>query len=256
MNFILDQLLSLRQIEYLVMNGEFNILETSSGVQRFADCPNEVIGGKDVRLGFPELVGVENILAAILQGQQKSFDLKGIGRSSDRSSPVYIDISIIKAPDEERGESKLIIFVEDVTQRMILEQKIVQMNNEVSLLLEAWSYSNDYLNKIITSMTNAVLVTSQSGIIKTVNLAVQDFFGYSGQELVGKPLSIFIKEEKLLLEASQQYLLSGNELKDVEIICKTKTGKEVAIAFSCSAIQTNLGDVQDFIYVGRKLTEC
>jgi adenylate cyclase len=254
MNLLLNQLLSLRKIEYLVVNGEFNILETSSGVQRFADCPIEVIVGKDVRLGFPELVGVETILTAILQGQQESFELKGIGRFSGRSS-LYIDISVIKAPDEKPVNYKLIIFIEDVTQRMILEQKVVQMNNEVSLLLEAWSYSNEYLNKIISSMTNAVLVTSQSGTIKTANLVVKDFFGYSEQELIGKPLSIFIKEEKLLLEASQQYLLAGNELKNVEVICKTKTGKQVAISFSCSAIQTNVGDVQDFIYVGRKLTE-
>lgn len=131
----------------------------------------------------------------------------------------------------------------------------MQRNNELSLLLEAWSYSNDYLNKIIASITNVILLTNTTGTIKLVNSVTCDLLGYSENELIGKSLSCFINQEKLLFEASQQYLLSRNKLKTVEVLCQTKTGEKLAIAFSCSAIQANLEDVQDFIYVGRKLTK-
>jgi PAS domain S-box-containing protein len=242
-------------MEYLAVDGEFKILETSLGVQRFADCPNEVMKEKDVRVGFPELIGVEDILIAILQGQQVSFELKGIGRFSEQDSPLYIDLYVIKNPSEENLEDRLIIFFEDVTTRMVLEQKLVQRANEVSLLLEAWAYSSDYLDKIITSMADAVLVTTPAGTIKTVNRAAKDLFGYSEKELIGKPISIIVSEENLLLEASQEYLLFEKLLNNVEVVCHTKSGEKVAIAFSCSAIQTNIEDVQDFIYVGRELAE-
>lgn len=279
MNSLLSKLLSLRNMEYLVVDGELKILETSLGVQRFADSealaasasslklqciaketlgssePDETLKGKDVRVGFPELIGVENILIKILQGQQDSFDLKGIGRFADYNAPLYIDLYVIKNPDEDTLGDRLVIFVEDVTQRMVIEQKLVQRANEVSLLLEAWSYSSDYLNKIITAMADILLVATQSGTLTIVNRAAQDLFGYKEEELIGKPLSIVVSEEKLLLEASQQYLLSGKCLKNVEMLCQTKAGEKVAIAFSCSAIQTNLEDVQDFIYVGRELVE-
>ena len=255
MNPLLSKLLTLRQMEYLAVDKEFHIQEISLGVQRFADYPEQVVKGNDVRSGFPELIGLESILIKIIQGEQDNFELNGIGRFSDYDSPLYINLYMIKNPDEDTLGDKLVIFFEDVTQRMIVEQKLVQRANEVSLLLEAWSYSNEYLNKILTSMADVLLVTSQSGTLKIVNRAAQDLLGYEEEELIGNPLSKIITEEKLLLDASQQYLLSGKFLKNVEVLCQTKAGKKVAIAFSCSAIQTNLEDVQDFIYVGREIAE-
>jgi hypothetical protein len=44
-------------------------------------------------------------------------------------------------------------------------------------------------------------------------------------------------------------------LNDVEVTCKTKTGTQIAIAFSCCAIQSDIKELQDFIYIGQKLTE-
>lgn len=242
-------------MEYLAVDGELNILEISLGLQRFADYPDEVIKGNDVRCGFPELIGIESILIKIIQGEQDSFELNGIGRFSDNDFPLYINLYIIKNPDEDTLEDSLVIFFEDVTSRMVVEQKLVQRANEISLLLEAWSYSSEYLNKIITSMADVLLVTSQSGNLKIVNRAAQDLLGYKEEELIGKPLEIIISKKQLLLEASEQYLRSGKYLKNVEVLCQTKAGEKVAIAFSCSAIQTNLEGIQDFIYVGREIGE-
>ncbi|MEP0798582.1 hypothetical protein [Funiculus sociatus] len=45
------------------------MLETSDGAQRFAEQPQEFGAGKDVRLGFPELIGAENYLMAVFEGQ-------------------------------------------------------------------------------------------------------------------------------------------------------------------------------------------
>jgi PAS domain S-box-containing protein len=253
MNFLLNQLLSLRQMEYLALNRELKILETSLGAQRFADCPNEVRLGKNVCLSFPELIGVEDILIAIVEGRQRHFELKGIGRGSDESRPLYINLYVINTRNKEDTENQLIIFLEDVTERMVLEQKLVQRVNEVSLLLEAWDSSNEYFNKILQSLADALLVTTRSGIIKLVNQAAKKMFGYSKKELIGQPISRIILEYQILLEASQQYLLSQEFLHNVEVMGLTKNGTQVAIAFSCSGIQTNTENMQEFIYVGREI---
>jgi len=256
MSSLLNKLLSLRHIEYLVVDRNFNIIEVSSGVKRFADCPNEVMKGKNVRLSFPEIVGLENSLIALIEGREASFELKGIGRSSVQEEPLYIDIYFINEHSEENLENRLILFFEDVTERMILEQKLVQRCNEVSLLLEAWAACNDYLGKIILSMKDALVVTTSLGIIKTVNQAAQDLFGYREEELIGQPISIILSEENLLLKASNQPFIFDQLFNNVKIVCQTKSGEKIAIAFSCSAIQTNIEDLQDFIYVGRELTDC
>jgi PAS domain S-box-containing protein len=138
---------------------------------------------------------------------------------------------------------------------MVLEQKFVQRSNEVTLLLEAWDSSNEYLNKILQSLANALLVTTRSGIIKMVNQSANNLFGYSREELIGTQLSKLIIEYNLLLEASQQYFLAQEFSREVEVVGLTKQGTQVALTFSCSAIQTNRENIPDYIYVGRKISK-
>ncbi len=257
MNSLLNKLLSLlapRRREYLVTNKSFEILAASLGVQRFAECPDEVVQGKDVRIGFPELIGLEEILTAIIEGQQNNFEIKGIARSSENGAPLYLDLHFSNNPDEKAFKDNLIIFLEDVTETMMLEQSLVQASNEKSLLLDALATSKAYVEQIITSMADALLVTTASGTIKTVNRAAQQLFGYTQEELIGEPISIIITDQNFL---NQNYLTQGqySQIERDQVICQTKTGKKVYVAFSCSAVQTDVEGLQHFAYVGRDVTE-
>ncbi|MGC1393932.1 MAG: PAS domain-containing protein [Coleofasciculaceae cyanobacterium] len=252
MSLLLNKLLALRKIEYLAVDQDLKILEISSAVQRFADSPYEVVKGKDIRLSFPELIGMENVLLTIIQDKQESFELKGLARFC-QGIPLYIDILVISSPDEHNLKNRLVIFFEDVTERMVLEQKLVQRSNEASLLLEAWAYSSDYLDKIINSLTDILVITTSSSLIKTVNITVQDLLEYNEEELVGQPISHIFEEENVLHEANASNLIFGEMWNNVKAECQTKTGKKITIAFSRSAIHNDLESIQGFIYIGREL---
>ncbi|MCL1466070.1 adenylate/guanylate cyclase domain-containing protein [Argonema galeatum] len=245
-----------RHIEYLTMDRDFKILDTSETVQRFADRPLEVVVGQDVREGFPELIGLEDILIAILSGQQECFQLQGIARLSEDGSPLYIDIYAIGDEDEKSSGNSLFMFIEDVTEKMVLEQALVQRVNELNLLSSAIEASKKSIDKIITAMADALFVTNDSGNIKTVNKAAQDLFEYREAELINQPISKIIADRNFVLQVIQDYPLSPGELlKDMEVICQTKTGKKIVVAFSCSTVQTEIEGVQDFIYIGRDITD-
>jgi PAS domain S-box-containing protein len=256
MNPLLNKLFCPRHIEYLVVDQDLNIQEKSWGVHRFSDSPQDVIQGKNVRLGFPELIGIEDLLNQIIQEQQPGFELKGIGRFSERGEPLYLDIYITKNYYGKTLDKQLLIFLEDVSEKMILEQSLVQRTNEAALLLDAWGASNDYLDKIISSMAEALLVTTPKGIIKTINLASQELFGYSDEELIGQSISLITNQENLLRQASQNYLLLKQQSNNhVEVICQTKAGEKIILTFSCSAIQTEAEKLQYFIYVAKNIPE-
>ncbi|HEY9611370.1 PAS domain S-box protein, partial [Allocoleopsis sp.] len=248
-------LLAIRRKEYLTVDREFNILETSMAVQRFAEFPEDVIKGQDVRIGFPELLGLEDILIDILEERQTSFEIQAIARTSDQGTPIYVDLCAVKNHYDEDSNHYLIIFFEEVTERMILEQNLVQSSNEKSLLLSALTASKAYIETILISMVDALIVTTPSGIIKTINRATQHLLDYSEEELIGQPLSRVTREDNILLAATQPPLLFQEALNVVEVICQTKTGEKLAIAFSCSAIQTDVEGVQNYVYVGRDVTE-
>lgn len=253
MSLLLNKLLSIRKIEYLAVDQEFKILEVSTAVLRFADSPSEVVKGRDIRLSFPELIGIEHIMLSIIQDQQESFELKGVCRSY-QSNPLYMDVLLISNPGENL-KNCLIIFFEDVTERMVLEQKLVQKSNEASLLLEAWAYSSDYLDKIIKSLTDILVLTTSSQTIKTVNITVQNLLEYQEEELLGQPISRIFEEEKVLNEANLPNFIFGEMWNNVRVVCQTKTGKKIAIAFSRSAIHGDLESRQDYIYIGRELPQ-
>jgi two-component system, OmpR family, sensor histidine kinase VicK len=274
--------------EYLTLNQNLIILEASCGVQRFADCSDELILGNDVRIPFPELIGIEDIFIEILQGTRSSFELKGIARSKQGESflaPVtwaeregdlnvtldeqnLINISL-PAPDshllyfdlyisqyKEEFENRLIVLFEDVTERMVLQQTLSQRINEANLLLCSLTASKNYIDKVITSMADALLVTTASGLIKTVNQGTQKLFGYTQEELIKKPISLVIQDKDFLKEVDNLASSgSGELLKDEDVICQTKTGEKIFVAFSCSAIQTEVEGLKNLVYIGRDISD-
>lgn len=260
-----------QQTEYFVIDKNFIIEETSSAVQRFADTAGEALPGVDARICFPELIGVENILTSIIIGQRSSFQVKGIGRFTDNNHPLYFDMLVIEheknqleeeqkneeeEEEEERRPSKLLILIEDTTEKMVMKQSLIQRANEANLLVRALEASRDYIDKVIISMGDALLVTTTLGIIKTVNQSAQLLFGYSESEIVEQPLSMIVVEETLLYQARHHYILSQQELvRELEVVCTTKTGTEIWVEFSCAAIQTELKGLYDFVYIGRDVTE-
>lgn len=261
MNTLVKQLLAHlspnRNLEYLAVGREFNILAMSEGVGRFAEDPHAAKVGEDVRLAFPELFGCEELLIDVLEGREKSFNLKAIGRFLDPNNPVYVDILVVgDKTDEERLEKQFIFFLEDVTERMVLEQKLVQGYNETSLLASALAAAKHYLNGIINAMAEVLLVTNSLGNIKTVNQAALDLLGYAEGELIDQPITAIAANEKVLLQAIQSRSGPQNEVfKDLTIVCKTKNGKKIDVAFSCAAIDTEIDGITDFVYVGRDITE-
>ncbi len=244
MNSILN-LLSLRRIEYLLITQGLEIVLMSPGVNRLAEVSEKVKLGQDVRLSFPELVGTEEILEAIHQGKQDNFEFKGIIRWREATSPLYVDIWITKnAQVADSGD--LIVLVEDVTERMVLEQSLVQGANEANLLLRTLTASKQYIDQIMTSMAEALLVTTLSGKIKTINQAALAMFGYSEFELLGQPIT------SVIYSNNSSPITSVSE---VETVCHTKQGTTVPVSFSCSLVQTDMENFRGYVYILRDMTE-
>jgi PAS domain S-box-containing protein len=136
---------------------------------------------------------------------------------------------------------------------MNLEQTLVQRSNETTLLLDAWAASSQYLDKIIQYIGDALFVTNSLSRIKIVNKAANALFGYNNSELIGKPLSLIIDESQLKNLVEQKNGSCCNGINTTKMVCQTKTGDKILVAFSCSRIESELEDEQDIIYIGRDI---
>ncbi len=236
-------------MEYLIVDREMIVLEASFGVNQFADYPEQAIIGQDVRIAFPEFIGAEEALSAVFLGAQDSFELKGIARESNSKNHFYVDIYIVALEDDEKFTNSLIICFEDVTEKMILRQNLVHQANEANLLLHALTVSKDYVDKVITAMNEALLVTDAAGQIKTVNPAAISLFGYTESELLNQSI------KKIFADSETINLAQPELLKNQAIVCCSKSGAEIYVEFSLAAIQADLSNRQDYVYIGRDITE-
>ncbi|MEH2262045.1 MAG: ATP-binding protein [Nostoc sp.] len=247
----------------MILDKYLKIVEISVGLNHLANIPDEVKQGEDVRIAFPELEGLEDIFDAIRHGEQDNFELKGIMRSQDATSPLYIDIRITKNIQENSSINPLIIIVEDSTERMVLEQSLFQGANEANLLLRNLKASKQYIDQIVTSMADALLVTTLSGKIKKLNLAAQVLLEYDEIELIGQPITKVIREvDSYKLEIGNieniETFLNPDQnhlLKEVETVCYTKSKKTISVAFSYSIVKTEIEHFQGYVYILRDMTE-
>lgn len=245
MNFLIKKLLAPKGMEYLIITKDLIIEDMSFGVKRFADIADTVEIGQDCRQGFPELLGMESTLMQILWGWNSSLELKGICRQN--TPPLYVDLFIMGGQDQPNQiNNTLIIFFEDVTERMLLEQTLAQRSHEAALLLTSLTATKDYLQKIITAIADALIVTTKSGQIQTINPAAQELFGYSVEELVHQPISQIIVANQVLADSYPQ---------TIEVKCQRKDTSIITVAFSCSTIQTEIDGIENLVYIGRDITE-
>lgn len=257
MDSLFSSIISCRELEYIILTLDLKILEISPHAEKFSEFPNEVKVGQDIRVGFPELCGVEDTIASIGQGNSRNFKLKSIAKLPPKSpSLCYVDLYIGSVPAPLDGDRHIIVLLEDTTEQMLVQQKLFQRVNESSLLKTAWSESQAYLDKIINSMADSLLVTNWQGRIKKINPAAQKMFGYPEEELLDRSISILIaKSEQLpVYDGSYQFdrdiLFLNSELK-----CITQSGREIVVSFSCSQLPTNFLGMPDLVYLGKDMTQ-
>ncbi len=245
MNFLIKKLLEPKGMEYLSITKDLMIEDMSYGVKRFADLADTVEIGQDCRLGYPELIGMENMLMQILWGGSSSLELKGISRTNQKQ-PLYIDLYILGGQEQPNLiNHNLLIFFEDVTDRMLLEQSLAQRSHEAALLLSSLTATKDYLQKIVTAIADALIVVTKSGAIKTINPAAQELFGYREDELINQPISLI----------TSSHIFPDTYPQTIEVNCQKKDTSILTVAFSCSIIQTEVAGIDDLVYIGRDMTE-
>lgn len=116
--------------------------------------------------------------------------------------------------------------------------------------LSETTITKNYLNTVLNSLSDAVLVTSPDGVVKSCNEATQRLLGYSEQELLGKSLVSFIDEIH-----RSAFDLSHAAPVARETVLRTASGQTIPVSMASSSITTEDPQFQGSIYVARDITE-
>jgi diguanylate cyclase (GGDEF)-like protein/PAS domain S-box-containing protein len=116
--------------------------------------------------------------------------------------------------------------------------------------LNETTITKNYLNTVLNSLSDAVLVTSPDGIVKSCNEATQTLLGYSQADLLGKPLVSFVDPVH-----RNAFDLTNSAPEARETVLRTASGQTIPVSMASSAIDTEDPQFQGNIYVARNITE-
>ena len=261
---LLRKLILPQQIEYIIVSPELLIIEYSPGASRFTDNSDNLVIGREIGLSLPELIGLEEICQEVWQKKRRFFELDAVARSNHDGQIIYMNI-YINHLDNSDGfletnsvcqlqKSALIILLEDVTSKIISEQKFSQVAKEYSLALEALEDSKNYLDKVISAITEVLFVVNERGIIQRINQSAQNVFGYTEAELCHHPISMIVNDAHLAEQLNTKF--DAELLHGKEIICCPKEGAKIYIEFSCSPLDSHQAGLQGAsVCIGRDVTE-
>jgi diguanylate cyclase (GGDEF)-like protein/PAS domain S-box-containing protein len=116
--------------------------------------------------------------------------------------------------------------------------------------LRETTITKNYLNTVLNSLSDSVLVTSPDGVVRSCNEAAQQLLGFAEADLLGRPLTGFIDEAH---RAGFDPVHSGPEAR--ETVLRTASGQTIPVSMAGSPITTEDPEFQGNIYVARNITE-
>jgi len=109
---------------------------------------------------------------------------------------------------------------------------------------------------IIESSSDAIMSKNLEGIITSWNTGSEKMFGYSRNEILGKPISILIPDqyqpEELML---REKISKGISVKDFDTARRCKDGRLIYVSVTHSPIRDSAGHVIGVSKVSRDITE-
>ena len=127
---------------------------------------------------------------------------------------------------------------------------LAEVFNNMRDKLRRTTISRDYVDSILSSMNEAIIVTSADGTITRINEATSRLLDYTSDELVGQNMDIIVDRKKgRPLEPD-----SGMGIPR-EAYLLSKSGERVPVSYTSSSIRNDDGLAGDCIYAAQNITE-
>jgi PAS domain S-box-containing protein len=135
-------------------------------------------------------------------------------------------------------------------------------------LVRAWGTQRDitaqkeaeqeqaYLAAIVQSSDDAIVSKDLNGIVRTWNAAAQRMFGYTAEEIVGKPIRVIIPADR---QAEEDDILGrlrmGEPIEHFQTARQTKDGRLIEVSLTVSPVRDSTGRVVGASKIARDITE-
>ncbi|MSN27350.1 MAG: response regulator [Geobacter sp.] len=142
----------------------------------------------------------------------------------------------------------------EITAQDEIGQLAEAFNNMTEKLLST-TVSREYMEKLIDSMNDVLIVISPEGIIKSVNRAYCELFEYDAKDILGRHVNEFgEKDSQLCMYSAFNHALAEVRVHGYECICLKSTGEPVPMLFSMAVMKDDSNNPQAVVCAAQNIT--
>jgi two-component system sensor kinase FixL len=133
---------------------------------------------------------------------------------------------------------------------------IIHDLSEIKQEIIARVEQRDFLALIVESSNDAIVSKTLDGIVTSWNAAAAAIFGYSAEEMVGKPVSLLFPPDRLAEE--QEFIArvrQGGQVDHHQTVRRRKDGTEIDVSLTISPIRDAEGKIIGAATIARDITE-
>jgi len=231
----------------VMLDKDFRIRAVNSSMGKWIVEPVSEIIGKDCREIFHDRSSICPHCAALNTfetGEPNVITQKG----GSNDSPSFAELSAYPVKDETGQVMECVVFVQDITDRMLCHDEVLRLYNEVT-------QTKEYLEGIIENSADAIVTSDLNGLITSWNKGAERIYGFTKEEALGKFLP-FVPEFLIDPEwENNQRMRNGEVLRRIETFRKRKDGKIITVSLTLSPIKNGAGDVIGISGITRDISE-
>jgi diguanylate cyclase (GGDEF)-like protein/PAS domain S-box-containing protein len=133
-------------------------------------------------------------------------------------------------------------------------QTLSQKLSKAQLLTRRFQNISKYFESIMQDSTDIIFSVDIDGFILKFNKGAQIHFGYSQEEIVGKPLAYLFVNDTDERKILSTVLLSGKSVNE-EIPMKTKSGNVILLNLSMSEMKNDNNQIIGLVVTAKDITE-
>jgi PAS domain S-box-containing protein len=141
----------------------------------------------------------------------------------------------------------------------------INSSDEIGILAQAFkdmahdlgqtTVSKSYVDNIIKSMLDALIVVDVDLTITKVNQSALNLLGYDRYELVGKSINSVIVEEPSSPHSNLGTLMQNCAISNLEKVYLTRDGREIPVLFSGAVMYGDNREIQGIVCAARDIVE-
>jgi PAS domain S-box-containing protein len=133
--------------------------------------------------------------------------------------------------------------------------RLVRACNQMAGVLNRTTVAKTYVDNVVHSMADSLIVLDPDGTIRSVNPATLDLLGYDAESLTGHAMHLFLGDPDTPCDDERRANPLERFTRKMETTYRAQNGALIPVSFSGALVQDDAGCIEGIVCVARDMTE-